>query len=800
VVAARVTAYLAGVQERLRQAELDRAAAQAKAAAERRARRLTVGLAVAGLALLLLAGGGGLWLVQRRAATAAAVEAALDKAWQFQTEGKRAEAEAAARQAAALLEDTWGHADLRRRVDDVRADIDMAGILEEIRLQRAELTGAGRSHTPREIDQAYAKAFQDYGLPVQELTTDEAAERMRQRAIAVPLALALDEWALQRKALPKRESGGWRHLLEAARRADPDEWRGRFRAALLEDVPKELPALVVQAKKKALPAPSWLLLAQAVQGAGGGAPRSVALLQLSEHQHPDDFWTHFRLADLCLTELKPPQLDKAIRHYSVARALRPSNPVVLCNLGKALLDKGLPEAAIPIFRDAVRLRHNFPEAQCNLGAALTRMSAWDEVLAFSQEATRLKPDLVEAHFNCGLALLRVRPPRLPEALAAFDRTVALRPGYALGHSGRGQVFLAKGETAQALTAFDRALELQADLDDAHHGRFNALFQLGKYAEALAAADQAVKLLPNNAAAHGNRSRALARLGKFEDALAAVDRAIALIPAPGEDLAIAHHLRGQILKNLGRYAEAVDACREATRINADNAEAHCDLGLLVQELGQFGEALPILRRGRELGLKKPGWPYANESAEWVSDCERLLGLGRRLPAVLQGRDKPADADEAVQFARCCWYMRRYGAAAQCFEKAFTDQPRLAEDLTRQWRFSAARVAALAGCSQEGKDDPPLDDSARAQWRRQAVGWLRADLAARARQADDDKAEVRAELAKTLELWKDVHEFAGLRDAPELAKRSEEERRACRELWAEVDALLSRIRTRETAAPP
>ena len=59
VVAERLTGYLAGVQERLREAELSRAAesaraeeAEAKASAERRARRLTAALA----ATVLLAG------------------------------------------------------------------------------------------------------------------------------------------------------------------------------------------------------------------------------------------------------------------------------------------------------------------------------------------------------------------------------------------------------------------------------------------------------------------------------------------------------------------------------------------------------------------------------------------------------------------------------------------------------------------------------------------------------------------------------------------------------------------------
>src|SRR5262249_14658408 len=75
-VARQLAAHLAGVQERLRSAELERAAAQArateaaaKAAAERRARRLTLGLAAA--VLLLVTGGGAaaLWYQQHEAAT-----------------------------------------------------------------------------------------------------------------------------------------------------------------------------------------------------------------------------------------------------------------------------------------------------------------------------------------------------------------------------------------------------------------------------------------------------------------------------------------------------------------------------------------------------------------------------------------------------------------------------------------------------------------------------------------------------------------------------------------------------------
>ena len=52
--------------------------------------------------------------------------------------------------------------------------------------------------------------------------------------------------------------------------------------------------------------------------------------------------------------------------------------------------------------------------------------------------------------------------------------------------------------------------------------------------------------------------------------------------------------------------------------------------------------------------------------------------------------------------------------------------LAEDVPGP-RYEAATAAALAGSSQ-GEDAGPLDDKERARWRRQALSWLRQDLAA------------------------------------------------------------------------
>jgi tetratricopeptide (TPR) repeat protein len=68
-----------------------------------------------------------------------------------------------------------------------------------------------------------------------------------------------------------------------------------------------------------------------------------------------------------------------------------------------------------------------------------------------------------------------------------------------------------------------------------------------------------------------------------------------------------------------------------------------------------------------------------------------------------------------------------AAARFAAEAFAARPKLADDLRFPNRRNAACSAALAGCGQ-GQDAAKLDDAERARLRRQALDWLRADLAA------------------------------------------------------------------------
>jgi hypothetical protein len=134
-----------------------------------------------------------------------------------------------------------------------------------------------------------------------------------------------------------------------------------------------------------------------------------------------------------------------------------------------------------------------------------------------------------------------------------------------------------------------------------------------------------------------------------------------------------------------------------------------------------------------------------------------------------------------------FKRLYVAAARLYQGAFAARPELATQLLRGYRFHATRAAALAS-SGHGNDAAALDAAERMHWRRQALDWLREDVAAWARYLKDNPRQAGASVQQVFpQLLRDPA-LAGLRDAQRLAQLPPAEQEACRQVWAEVQALL------------
>jgi tetratricopeptide (TPR) repeat protein len=255
--------------------------------------------------------------------------------------------------------------------------------------------------------------------------------------------------------------------------------------------------------------------------------------------------------------------------------------------------------------------------------------------------------------------------------------------------------------------------------------------------------------------------------------------------------IAHFNLGFALQAKGRWDEAIAAYKDAIRLKKDWPEAHCNLAGALEKKGQFTEALVYHRRGHELGSKNPRWPYP--SAQWVRNCERLVQLDGKLPAILSGQKQPADAAERLALAKLCQLpcKQLYRATLRFYTEAFAAEPKLPDDLEDGYRYDAACAAVLVAAGQ-GKDAEKLDNKERIRLRRQALDWLRADLALWSKQMSEGPPQLRLACQRTLEHWQQDSDFASVRGETALAKLAADEQRGWRQLWADVEKTLTKLR--------
>jgi glycosyl transferase, family 25 len=181
--------------------------------------------------------------------------------------------------------------------------------------------------------------------------------------------------------------------------------------------------------------------------------------------------------------------------------------------------------------------------------------------------------------------------RLEDALAQYDKALALKPNDIAALSNRGSVLMDLGRFAEALSNYD-LLSIWPNDFNALNMRGLALEQLKRFADALASYDKAIAIAPGAVEAFYNRGNVLADLGRFEEALASYDKALEI----KHDAAPILNNRGLVLEELGRYEEALANYEQAVGIKPDYHAAAENRRLLLQELDRSRNSLSSKRQG------------------------------------------------------------------------------------------------------------------------------------------------------------------------------------------------------------
>ena len=764
----RLSAYQAGVQARVRAAEMASVEAQARAeeeakrrvladrlsVEERRKRYVTLALAASILLMATLVGFGWIWAERGRAARAAAVDTALAEARLLQRQARLAppedrsswtEAYSAVKRAEGLLAGSNEPA-LSRRVEEMKGQIEadrrraeairkLVADLETVRADRAEHFEADRA------DREYAKAFLAYGLDLDSVDPKQASDKLAGTPATAEIAAAIDDWCAIRRINLRVPS--WSPLVEVARAVDPDVWRNTLRDLYGKPTSQSLGILKAQAADAAAlasqPAASLILLAEML-GRAGDREGSAEVLRAAWRRFPSDYWVNLRLGHSSWTSSAVDdghyeRPDDAMRFYAALVAIRPSSSHAFNLLGMALSTKGDVDGAITAYQEAVRLR----------------------------------PDISSFHSNLGYGLEQKK--RIDDAIVEYRRALRLMP-YDTTRFNLARALKAKGQFDDAIIAYREAVRLKPDDPTAFSALVQSLLAENKYEEAIAVCEESIRVRPSFALAYKLLGVASNRRGRRPEEIAA-----------------------------GRL-KAIAAWRDAVRLDPEDREVWYWLGVQLNVVGEFAASVEALRRAIEM---KGGFLPA-DAGPILGRTEAYLRLEPRLPAVLRGDDRPKDAAETILFARMCNALQRYAASVRLFEEAFAKDPALAND-PGAGRFYAARCAMLGGCV-PGKDDPPLDEARRAHLRKQGLHWLREELAEvktlvekgpeslpGPRGKPQTRADVLSELRIKLESWKKSRDLIEVRDPEGLAKLPEAERKDWQAFWAEVDALILRTQDKK-----
>lgn len=641
VVAKLVAAHRAGVEERLRTAEIERARAEARTIEERRRRRVQMALAIVVLLLVGLAAGGAWWLRKQRYerlehdAILAQERFEREANLVRQTEGDLARVDLASQ--AMKYQEAWqilGQAEARLAAgappDELRAQVKqkrdeleplrrdqlMVSRLEEARMHRA---GNGKDGYDYEGSyQLYRSAFSEYGIDLTNSPVDQAAQAIAASRIHENLIMALDDWCA---LLSAHDDVSESRLRDIADLADATVWRHDLRVAFRLKKWEAVRDLADVVRIEDQPAQSLVFLGDVLQQAGQRG-RALEVFKKGQKMHPNDFWLNIRLARAYWTD-DPPKPLEAERYYTAALALSSDSPVVHNNLGLMMSNqKRLPEAEAE-FREALRIRPNFALAHTNLGNLLHELKRDKEAEAEYHKALEIKKDFPLGYRNLAnflrdlgrlddaetvlkdgvkacpqdpeayfyLAYFLGQQKKLDGAEEAYRDVIRIKPDNAAAHNNLGNLLVRKEKDEDAVKEYREALRIKPDyaLTYNHLGDFYR--DRKKYAESETAYREAIRCRPDFTIAHNGLCELLRRQGKWAEAETACREAVLARP---NDAAL-HDKLGLVLQTRDNLPEAEEAFRKATMLNQDDLNARMGLGNVYVLRNKLPEAEATFRQ-------------------------------------------------------------------------------------------------------------------------------------------------------------------------------------------------------------
>lgn len=286
-------------------------------------------------------------------------------------------------------------------------------------------------------------------------------------------------------------------------------------------------------------------------------------------------------------------------------------------------------------------------------------------LPLLEEAGRLKPGEGEIHLELGRALNNLS--RLPQSRVAFGEAVRLLPKSAIAWNNLGHVCRAMGDIEAASEAFGKALALDP-------GSSRALVNVASVCLARGEVERGLRLLrraeaadPSDPMPRSQIGDVLQNLGRYEEA----ERSYAAALGLDSDYADALTGMGAVMLALGKHDAAEDRLRRALELRPHDQVALASLVHVLELRGQPEEILSL--------IDSRNWPSTPAWAA-IAAARQLLRLGQTQEAAARlgktdwQNKSPRDRAAALNVrARILESQGDYEGAFQCFHASNTACP-------------------------------------------------------------------------------------------------------------------------------
>ena len=347
--------------------------------------------------------------------------------------------------------------------------------------------------------------------------------------------------------------------------------------------------------------------------------------------------------------------SQAVELISQALSRNRANPSAHNNLGNALAAQGNKAAALSAYLDALAFQPDYADALCNLGDVLRSSGKIERAIACYRRAVSIAPGLRVAHVNLQQALeelsKRGQSPasgaiaapdganaeaelnfnlgnghkdrkQLDQAVACYEKAIAIAPDFPAAHSNLGSALLQRGKRQEAMLCFRRALALAPELAEAHYNLGVASLQAGDLASAKSALRKYLESQPGDRDALLKLGEACSRSNELDEAAGCLNRVLADDPHDGG----AHNLLANVRRNQARHQEALEHYELAILQDVNPVVAFQNLLFCMMCTGTFSAAAIHARhcefsRRFEDPLVRLRLPHAN-----TPDPDRRLRIG------------------------------------------------------------------------------------------------------------------------------------------------------------------------------